>query len=136
MSVIGQEWTISLGCRSLTPARLRRTFSLSPIVAPAAAVDKMDINAVLPPNGPDLRLDLFRGFANWAIFLNHMPNNAVNWVTTRNYGFSDGADLFVFISGYTAALVFGRMMRDYGFLIGATRIWRRVWQLNLAHVML
>lgn len=96
----------------------------------------MEIRAVLPPKGRDLRLDLFRGFANWAIFLNHMPNNVVNWITTRNYGFSDGADLFVFISGYTAAIVFGRMMRDYGFLIGATRLFRRVWQLNLAHVML
>lgn len=96
----------------------------------------MEIKAILPPKGRDLRLDLFRGFANWAIFLNHMPNNAVNWITTRNYGFSDGADLFVFISGYTAAMVFGRMMRDHGFLIGATRLWRRVWQLYLAHVVL
>ena len=65
-----------------------------------------------------------------------MPNNVVNWITTRNYGFSDGADLFVFISGYTAAFVFGRMMRDHGFVIGATRLWKRVWQLYLAHVML
>ncbi len=96
----------------------------------------MDIKAVLPPRERDLRLDLFRGFANWAIFLNHMPNNVVNWITTRNYGFSDGADLFVFISGYTAAMVFGRMMRDHGFLICATRLLRRVWQLYLAHMVL
>jgi hypothetical protein len=95
----------------------------------------MEIRATLPPKGRDLRLDLFRGFANWAIFLNHMPNNAINWLTTRNFGFSDGADLFVFISGYTATIVFGRMMRDHGFLIGATRLWKRVWQLYLAHVM-
>ena len=27
------------------------------------------------------------------------------------------------------------MMRDYGFLIGATRLWKGVWQLYLAHVM-
>lgn len=32
--------------------------------------------------GPDLRLDLFRGLANWAIFLDHIPNNAVAWLTT------------------------------------------------------
>ncbi|MGV7214621.1 OpgC domain-containing protein [Bradyrhizobium sp. UFLA05-112] len=95
----------------------------------------MKITAVFPSQGRDLRLDLLRGVANWAIFLNHMPNNVVNWITTRNYGFSDGADLFVFISGYTAALVFGRMMRDHGFVVGATRLWRRVWQLYVAHVM-
>jgi hypothetical protein len=95
----------------------------------------MEIKAILPPKGRDVRLDLLRGIANWAIFLNHIPNNSVNWITTRNYGFSDGADLFVYISGYTAALVFGRMMRDHGFVIGATRLWRRVWQLYLAHVI-
>jgi hypothetical protein len=82
------------------------------------------------PSGRDLRLDLLRSLANWAIFLNHMPNNAVNWITTRHYRFSDGAHLIVFISGYATALVFGRIMRDYGFLIGATRLWKRV-----AHVM-
>ena len=84
----------------------------------------------------DLRLDLFRGLANWAIFLGHIPASALTWFTTRNYGFSDGADLFVFISGYTAALVFGRMMLRRGFLIGATRLLRRVWQLYVAHVLL
>lgn len=56
----------------------------------------------------DLRLDLFRGLANWAIFFGHIPGTALAWLTSRNYGFSDGADLFVFISGYTATLVFGR----------------------------
>ena len=44
------------------------------------------------PKGRDLRLDLFRGLANWAIFLDHIPNNAVAWLTTRNHGFSDAAD--------------------------------------------
>ncbi len=58
----------------------------------------MKINATLPEKGRDLRLDLFRGVANWAIFLDHIPDNVVNWITTRNYGFSDAADLFVFIS--------------------------------------
>jgi len=96
----------------------------------------MKIRAVLPVYGRDLRLDLFRGIANWAIFLNHIPNNAVNWITIRNYGFSDAADLFVFISGYTAAIVYGRMMGDYGFLIAATRLAKRIWQLYVAHVML
>jgi hypothetical protein len=102
----------------------------------AKRIAKMKIEAILPPKERDLRLDLFRGIANWAIFLNHIPNNAVNWVTTRNYGFSDGADLFVFISGYTAAIVYGRMMRDHGFVIAATRLSKRVWQLYVAHVML
>ena len=96
----------------------------------------MAVDDVLPSSPRDLRLDLFRGLANWAIFFGHIPNTALTWLTTRNYGFSDGADLFVFISGYTATLVFGKMMLKRGFHIGATRLLRRVWQLYVAHVLL
>ena len=96
----------------------------------------MEIRAHLPVAGRDLRLDLFRGIANWAIFLDHIPYNIVNWLTTRNYGFSDAADLFVFISGYTASFVYARMMIERGFVVGATRLMKRVWQLYVAHVFL
>jgi hypothetical protein len=88
------------------------------------------------PSGRDLRLDLFRGLANWAIFLDHIPDNLVNWITTRNYGFSDAADIFVFISGYTAAFVYARPMLQNGFLSASARILKRVWQIYLAHVFL
>ena len=96
----------------------------------------MKINATLPEKGRDLRLDLFRGVANWAIYLDHIPDNVVNWITTRNYGFSDAADLFVFISGYTASFVYARMMLERGFIVGATRLTKRVWQLYFAHIIL
>jgi hypothetical protein len=96
----------------------------------------MKINATLPDKGRDLRLDLFRGVANWAIFLDHIPDNVVNWITTSNYGFSDAADLFVFISGYTASFVYARMMLERGFIVGATRLTKRVWQLYVAHIIL
>lgn len=84
----------------------------------------------------DLRLDLFRGLANWAIFLDHIPNNAVAWLTTRNYGFSDAADIFVFISGYTAAFVYARKMAAQGVIAGTALLMRRVWQLYVAHILL
>jgi len=96
----------------------------------------MSIQAILPPSGRDLRLDLFRGIANWWIFLDHIPHNIVNWLTIRNYGFSDAADLFVFISGYTASFVYAKIMLERGFLIGAARLLKRVWQLYVAHVLL
>lgn len=88
------------------------------------------------PKGRDLRLDLFRGLANWAIFLDHIPNNAVAWLTTRNFGFSDAADIFVFISGYTAAFVYARRMAVQGVLAGTALLLRRVWQLYVAHILL
>ncbi len=99
-------------------------------------IQTMTVDVALPPSRRDLRLDLFRGLANWAIFLGHIPNTALAWFTTRNYGFSDGADLFVFISGYTAAFVYARVMLKRGFFIGATRLFKRVWQLYVAHVLL
>jgi hypothetical protein len=84
----------------------------------------------------DLRLDLFRGIALWLIFLDHIPSNVVSWVTIRNYGFSDATEIFVFISGYTAAFVYGRAMRDRGFVIAAVRVLRRAWQVYIAHMFL
>jgi hypothetical protein len=84
----------------------------------------------------DLRLDLFRGIALWLIFLDHIPSNLVAWVTIRNYGFSDATEIFVFVSGYTAAFVYGREMRERGFVVAGARILRRVWQIYVAHVFL
>jgi hypothetical protein len=84
----------------------------------------------------DLRLDLFRGVALWLIFLDHIPENVVNWFTIRNYGFSDATEIFIFISGYTAAFVYGRAMQERGFLISSARILRRAWQIYVAHIFL
>ncbi|MBI5321122.1 OpgC domain-containing protein [Bradyrhizobium sp.] len=96
----------------------------------------MKVRAALPDLGRDLRLDLFRGLANWLIFFGHIPNSLLAWLTIRNYGFSDGADMFVFISGYTATLVYARMMLERGFIIGATRVWKRVGQIYIAQLLL
>ena len=84
----------------------------------------------------DLRLDLFRGIALWLIFLDHIPSNVVSWVTIRNYGFSDATEIFVFISGYTAAFVYGRAMTTHGFIVAAARVLKRAWQIYVAHVFL
>jgi hypothetical protein len=84
----------------------------------------------------DLRLDLFRGLALWLIFLDHIPSNAVSWITIRNYGFSDATEIFVFISGYTAAFVYGREMHRQGFVVASARVLKRAWQIYVAHVFL
>lgn len=84
----------------------------------------------------ELRLDLFRGLALWLIFIDHLPPNWLTWFTIRNYGFSDATEIFIFISGYTAAFVYGRAMLENGFLIATARILRRVWQIYVAHVFL
>jgi hypothetical protein len=84
----------------------------------------------------ELRLDLFRGLALWLIFIDHLPPSLLTWFTIRNYGFSDATEIFIFISGYTAAFVYGRAMLENGFLVATARILRRAWQIYVAHVFL
>jgi hypothetical protein len=89
-----------------------------------------------PVSERELRLDLFRGLALWLIYIDHLPPSFLTWLTIRNYGFSDATEIFIFISGYTAAFVYGRAMRDAGFVVATARILRRVWQIYVAHVFL
>ena len=84
----------------------------------------------------DLRLCLLLGIAAWFLFLDHVPHNAVSLLTMRNFGFSGATDLFVFIGGYTAAILYGRMMLERGFVVTATRIFKRLWQLYAAYIVL
>src|SRR5258708_35748554 len=84
----------------------------------------------------DLRLDLFRGMGLWMIFLDHMPDAFVAWLTLKNYGFSDAAEFFVFISGYLAGYTYGPIIPGGNFIAAAKRLWTRVWQMYVAHIML
>jgi hypothetical protein len=108
------------------------------VVARDASIAKADAPAIARPAASEreLRLDLFRGLALWLIFIDHLPPNLLTWLTIRNYGFSDATEIFIFISGYTAAFVYGRAMRDAGFVVATARIMRRVWQIYVAHVFL
>lgn len=91
---------------------------------------------ITAPAERELRLDLFRGLALWLIFVDHLPPNILTWFTIRNYGFSDATEIFIFISGYTAAFVYGKAMEARGFLVAGARILKRVWQIYVAHVFL
>jgi hypothetical protein len=100
---------------------------------PAARASAISLPAV---GERELRLDLFRGLALWLIFIDHLPPSLLTWITLRNYGFSDATEIFIFISGYTAAFVYGRAMLESGFVVATARILRRAWQIYVAHVFL
>jgi len=112
------------------------------VPAPAAAADAPATGVAassitLPAVGErELRLDLFRGLALWLIFIDHLPPSFLTWLTIRNYGFSDATEIFIFISGYTAAFVYGRALIEHGFIVAAARVLRRAWQIYVAHVFL
>ena len=91
---------------------------------------------ILAARSLDLRVDLLRGFANWFLFLDHIPHNVVNFITLRNFGFTGATDVFVFVTGYAAAIFFGRMALERGFVVASTRMLRRLWQLYAAYVVL
>jgi hypothetical protein len=94
-------------------------------------------SAANPPKAPrDYRLDFFRGLALVFIYVDHIPNNALSYLTLRSFAISDAAEVFIFISGYTAALVYGRAMLREGGLMASARIGRRVWQLYIAHLFI
>jgi hypothetical protein len=84
----------------------------------------------------DLRLDLLRGLGLWMIFLDHIPDDVVSWMTLRNYGFSDAAEFFVFISGYLAGFIYGPIVASGNFLPALKRLWLRSWQMYVAHILL
>src|SRR5436309_3939400 len=118
---------------------------MSSIADPVAGTPLSDSKAAAPSASAialpvagerELRLDLFRGMALWLIFIDHLPTNILTWFTIRNYGFSDATEIFIFISGYTAAFVYGRAMLESGFVVATARILRRVWQIYVAHVFL
>jgi len=84
----------------------------------------------------DLRLDFFRGLALFSIFIDHVPDVIFGAFTIQFSGLYDSAEVFIFISGYTAGLVYGRVLQTEGAFSATLRIYHRVWQLYVAHVFL
>jgi len=70
------------------------------------------------------------------IFVDHIPENIVSYFTLQAAQFFDAAEVFIFISGYTAALVYGRTLAMQGTIYAAAQALRRAWQLYVAHIFL
>ncbi len=85
----------------------------------------------------DFRLDFFRGIALFSIFIDHVDRDSIlAQFTLQSVGFSDAAEVFILISGYTAGMVYGHAIERRGLLRAGMRIYHRVWQLYVAHVFL
>jgi hypothetical protein len=70
------------------------------------------------------------------VFLIHTRATVLLWFTTCNYGFSDPAEAFVFISGYAAALAYGRTLRRAGWGSAARRALRQAGRIYRGHLIL
>ncbi|MGV8953049.1 MAG: OpgC family protein [Cypionkella sp.] len=92
----------------------------------------MDIDGV--PGRRDARLDMFRGLALVMIFINHVPGTIYENFTSRNFGFSDAAEAFVFMSGLAAGLAYSPRFRTGSFWLATAKVWARARQLYYVHL--
>ena len=84
----------------------------------------------------DLRLDACRGVALWFIYLDHVPDNICSWLTLNHYGFSDTTELFMFVSGVTCALAYGKVRQLDGWFAVTSHTLRRSWEIYVAFLTL
>jgi hypothetical protein len=82
----------------------------------------------------DLRVDFFRGVALWMIFTDHILGNFFARITYHRFGFSDGAEIFIFLSGVSCAIAYGRILRRRGWADAQRRSLRRALQIYGAYL--
>jgi hypothetical protein len=76
-----------------------------PIPARTALAAPGRVSAAGKPNY-DRRIDFFRGLSLIFIFINHIPENAFTYLTSRTFTLFDSAEVFMFLAGYSAALAY------------------------------
>lgn len=69
----------------------------------------------------DLRLDFIRGLALYMILVDHVIGDPLSHFTYRVFGYSDAAEIFVFVSGLVCGIVYYRLFNKSGWsaLLGA-----------------
>jgi hypothetical protein len=82
-------------------------------------------------------VDFWRGFALVSIFINHVPGIYYERLTHRNLSFSDSAELFVFLAGWSLGLlVAGNGLGKTGAMPVAFRLGGRSIQIYTAHIVI
>jgi hypothetical protein len=81
-------------------------------------------------------IDFWRGFALLTIFADHMPYSVLAHVTHRNFGLSDAAEAFVFLSGMSATLAYGPRFLEGRIVAGLRAVGRRLLTLYGVHILL
>ncbi|WP_404406120.1 OpgC family protein [Pelagibacterium halotolerans] len=82
----------------------------------------------------DARIDVFRGLALVMIFINHVPGTLFEHFTNRNYGFSDAAEAFVFLSGVAAGLAYSTRFLSRPLWPAIAKVWARARALYFVHL--
>jgi hypothetical protein len=83
----------------------------------------------------DARIDALRGLALVAIFINHVPANPLSQFTFAAFGFSDAAEIFVFLAGYATALAFLGSWTTGAYAVAGARLVARAGKLYTSHLL-
>jgi hypothetical protein len=84
----------------------------------------------------DARIDFFRGIALWCMFIDHLIDGSLHFITLKQFAFCDSAELFVLLSGISAGMVYCRTALRKGLAAGRVRILGRVAGLYRAHLIM
>ncbi|MBX9590308.1 MAG: OpgC domain-containing protein [Hyphomonadaceae bacterium] len=83
----------------------------------------------------DPRIDFFRGLAIYMIFVDHVDGDPLAKITYHMLGFSDAAEIFVFISGLACGIAYARIVKRRGFSALIAAITRRSWRIYLYYAL-
>lgn len=87
----------------------------------------------------DLRIDFFRGVALLIVLVDHIEEWAERPVIETwmliSLGFSDAAEIFVFLSGFVFAVAYSRTLDRFGFFACFKKAVRRALQIYIAYLL-
>lgn len=104
-------------------------------ITPTKAIGAERRSTTIAAPKRDTRLDVLRGLALITIFVNHVPGQIFEYLTTKNFGFSDAAEAFVLISGIAVGLAYGTRFLPGSRVQMATKAIKRAFTLYLAHMI-
>ena len=81
-------------------------------------------------------IDFWRGAVLIAILIDHIPGNPLEHFTPRNFGLSDSAEAFVFLSGLPVGIIYMPRANKYGLEPVAGGLLRRALKIYGVHIAL
>jgi hypothetical protein len=82
----------------------------------------------------NLAVDFFRGLGLWFLFVDHLEPNFWSHFTPAQLGFSDFAEIFIFLSGYINAGMYRRALEAGGVAAALRKLRTRIARLYGAHI--
>ena len=79
----------------------------------------------LPSSQRDIRVDFLRGISLLSIYVDHIPRNWLASLTLHNFGFSDAAEVFVLLAGFSATSAYNGVFERQGLRVGLWRVFKR-----------